>query len=211
MISQLLETITSKYPLISRGSAGFDGIKVKGMTFSISSYDAEGLGHVSTMCANGFFGLMKMDTLIITPLEKDLPIFSYDRIKAMGNDKLYIEMYDTMINAPSFSELDKIKDKFKDLPAITTNPQWYDDIRLPQTVTYAGKKTESDKFDEMAIEYMKAFISISAPTVTDPEAKQKKTDYYVDGLLNNGGPATDVFLKTIGKDRTTTLFKEVLF
>ena len=44
MLSQLLETINSKYPLSSRGSAGFDGIKIKGMTFNISSYEAEGLG-----------------------------------------------------------------------------------------------------------------------------------------------------------------------
>ncbi|WP_029232662.1 hypothetical protein [Butyrivibrio sp. VCB2006] len=211
MISQLLETITSKYPLISRGSAGFDGIKIKGMTFTIGSYEAEGLGHVSTMSSKGFFGLMKMDTLIITPLEKDLPIFSYDRIKAMGNDKLYIELYDTMIDPPSFEALDKIKEKYKDLPAFTPGPQWYENIKLPQTVTYSGKKADSDKFNAMAIEYMKAFISISAPSVSDAETKQKKTDYYVDGLLNNGGPATDVFLKAIGKERTTTLFKEVLF
>ena len=211
MISQLLETINSKYPLQSRGSAGFDGIKVKGMTFNISSYEAAGLGHVSTMSAKGFFGLMQMDTLIITPIDTDLPIYSYDRIKAMGNDKLYVEMYDTMINTPSFAPMDRVKEKYKDLPTITPGPQWYDDIKLPQTVTYAGKKTDSEKFDEMAIEYMKAFISINGAPIDDPETKKKKTDYYVDGLLNNGGPATDVFLKSIGKDRTTQLFKEVLF
>ena len=211
MLSQLLETINSKYPLSSRGSAGFDGIKIKGMTFNISSYEAEGLGHVSTMQSKGFFGLMHMDTLIITPLDTDLPIFSYDRIKDMGNDKLYIEVYDTVINKPSFDPMDRVKEKYYDLPKISLGKHWYDDIRLPQTATYSGKKKDSDRFDSMALEYMKAFISINGAAVVDSETKNSKTAYYVDGLLNNGGPATDVFLKAIGKDRTTTLFKEVLF
>jgi len=211
LLSQLLETINSKYPLSSRGSAGFDGIKVKGMTFNISSYEAEGLGHVSTMQSKGFFGLMQIDTLIITPLDTDLPIFSYDRIKDMGNDKLYIEVYDTVINKPSFDPMDRVKEKYNDLPKTDLGKQWYDDIRLPQTATYSGKKKDSDRFDSMASEYMKAFISINGAAVVDPETKNSKTAYYVDGLLNNGGPATDVFLKAIGKERTTTLFKEVLF
>ena len=211
MISQLLETINSKYPLSSRGSAGFDGIKVKGMTFNISSYEAQGLGHVSTMQSKGFFGLMQMDTLIITPIDTDLPIYSYDRIKAMGNDKLYIEVYDTVINKPSFDPMDRVKDKYNDLPKTDLGKQWYDDIRLPQTATYSGKKTDSERFDSMALEYMKAFISINGAAIEDPETKNSKISYYVDGLLSNGGPATDVFLKAIGKEQTTTLFKEVLF
>ena len=127
------------------------------MTFNISSYEAEGLGHVSTMQSKGFFGLMQMDTLIITPIDTDLPIYSYDRIKAMGNDKLYIEVYDTVINKPSFAPMDSVKQKYSDLPKANLGKQWYEDIRLPQTATYSGKRTDSDRFDSMALEYMKAF------------------------------------------------------
>lgn len=171
MISQLLETINSKYPLSSRGSAGFDGIKVKGMTFNISSYEAEGLGHVSTMQSKGFFGLMQMDTLIITPIDTDLPIYSYDRIKAMGNDKLYIEVYDTVINKPSFAPMDSVKQKYSDLPKANLGKQWYEDIRLPQTATYSGKRTDSDRFDSMALEYMKAFRVEFYSPVTPPAVR----------------------------------------
>ena len=74
MFSELLDVINEKYPLKEKSSEGFDGIKVKGMKFDIKSYEAEGLGNVSTMRAKGFFGLMKMDTLIINPSETDLPI-----------------------------------------------------------------------------------------------------------------------------------------
>ncbi len=211
MISKLLNAISDMYPLIEKGASGFDGIKVKGMKFAINSYEAKGLGHVSTMCAKGFFGLMKMDTLIITPKDKDLPLFSYDRIKAMGNDKLYVEFYDTCVEGPNLKAIDDLLSKYSDIPKAEAKKQWYDDIKLSQTTTFVGKKKDSDVFDKMALEFMNAFVCIDAKDVTDHETKEKKTSVYVDGLLNNGGPATDVFLNSVGKEKTTELFKKVLF
>lgn len=211
MISKLLNAISDKYPLTEKGASGFDGIKVKGMKFAINSYEAKGLGHVSTMCAKGFFGLMKMDTLIITPKDKDLPLFSYDRIKAMGNDKLYVEFYDTCIEKPELKAIDDLLSKYSDVPKAEAKKQWYDDIKLSLTTTFVGKKKDSDAFDKMALEFMNAFVCIDAKDVTDHETKEKKTSVYVDGLLNNGGPATDVFLNAMGKEKTTELFKKVLF
>ena len=38
-----------------------------------------------------------------------------------------------------------------------------------------------------------------------------KADAYRDGLLDNGGPATDAFLKVWGKEKTAELFQKVLF
>ncbi len=63
----------------------------------------------------------------------------------------------------------------------------------------------------MAREYFEAYTALHAPVVTDAAAKKEKSDYYVDGLLSNGGPATDVFLKSLGREKTTALFKNVLF
>ena len=211
MISKLLDNLGEKYPLTEKGASGFEKMKVKGMDFTINSYEAEGLGHVSTMQAKGFFGLMKMDTLIVTPKDKDLPLFSYDRIKAMGNDKLYVEFYDTCVNDPDLKEIDSLNDKYKNVPKAEAKKQWYDDIKLPETTTYVGKKKDTKNFDNMALDFMKAFTKLSAENVSDKETKEKKTSYYVDGLLNNGGPATDVFLSAVGKEKTTELFKKVLF
>lgn len=211
MIRQLLEIINNTYPLKKMPATEFDGIKVMGMRFHINSFTAKGLGHVSTMSAKGFFGLMCMDTLIVNPMEKDLPLMSYDRIKAMGNDKLYVEFYDTMVEKISLFALDNVKNSHPDQINIESGPNWYDDIRLPQTINFKGKKADSETFDQIAREYFKAYTALEAPVITDKSVKKAKSDYYVDGLLNNGGPATDVFLKALGKEKTTVLFKEVLF
>ena len=72
--AELLKTIGEKYPLKPMDAGEFSSLKASGMQFAIEAYEAEGLGHVSYMQAKGFFGLMKMDTLIINPKELDLPL-----------------------------------------------------------------------------------------------------------------------------------------
>ena len=122
MINQILDNIRSKYVLNEIEVKEFSKFKAKGMKFSIQAYHAKGLGHVSVMKANGFFGLMKMDTVIIVPQEKDLPLYSYDRIYAMGNDTLIVELYDTMVNRSEFLTLDNVKNKYPpSSPSPTTN------------------------------------------------------------------------------------------
>ena len=210
-MKDILDLISSKYSLSELDASGFDTVKVSGMTFKIRPYRAEGLGYVSTMQAAGFFGLMKMDTLIINPVDIDLPLLSYDRIKAMGNDKLFLEMYDTMVNKTSMDKVSKVKESYGDKPTHTPSSAWYDDIKLPQSMFPSGKKKDSESFDKITLSFVKAFLDTEAPAVTDPEAKAAKIDYYVDGLLSHGGPATDVFVKKFGKEKTTELFKKCLF
>ena len=67
MTDKLLNILAEKFPLSEIDVKDMATLKANGMTFSVSAYKAEGLGHVSVMKAKGFFGLMKMDTLIINP------------------------------------------------------------------------------------------------------------------------------------------------
>lgn len=96
MTDKLLNLIACKYPLESIDVGAMEKVKANGMTFTVEAFHAQGLGHVSVMRAKGFFGLMKMDTLIINPTVVDLPLYSYDRIYAAGNDTLIVELYDTL-------------------------------------------------------------------------------------------------------------------
>ncbi len=212
-MKNLLDIIEKHYKLTELGAKGFDGMKVKGMTFSINSYNAEGLGHVSTMCASGFLGFMKMDTLIINPTELDLPLLSYDRIFAFGVEKLIAEVYDTMLERrplPTLAEFNKTYSRY--VTPTSQKGNWYDDIRMSdECVSLAGKKDDNPEFDKMIVDYLKAYLALPADKVTDIAAKKAKNDIYVNGLLENGGIATDLFIKKNGKENTSMLFKEVLF
>lgn len=212
MIQEMLRSIAAQFHLNAADVLDFRKMKVSGMNFQIWAFEAEGLGHVSAMTASGFFGLMKMDTLIITPTGKDMPLFSYDRVNAMGNDTLIFELYDTLLGETDLSALAQVKEKYRHLPQHDLGEHWYDSIKLPQSLSKKGKKTHTAAFDACTAEYLDAYLSAArcAPE-GDPAAKLEKAAVYVEGLLKNGGPSTDVFKKGIGDEKTGVLFRRVLF
>ena len=187
-------------------------LKVSGMKFHIRAYKAPDLGHVSIMEAAGFFGLMKMDTLIITPTAVDMPLFSYDRVHAMGNDTLIFELYDTLLGETDLSGVDQVKKASAFLPDHDLGEHWYDSIKLPVSLSKKGKKASTPAFDDCTISYLAAFLKdAKAAAPCEAEPKREKASVYVEGLLKNGGPSTDVFKKGIGEEKTAELFRKVLF
>jgi hypothetical protein len=208
----MLRSITAKYHLNGITVGEFSKMKVNGMNFEIWAFHADGLGHVSAMTASGFFGLMKMDTLIINPTEKDLPLFSYDRVHALGNDTLIFELYDTLLEEANLSRVEAVKAKYAALAEHDLGKHWYDEIKLPVSLSKKGKKAQRAAFDQCAIEYLESFLEAAegAP-YCDPAGKKEKASVYVDGLLTHGGPSTDVFKKGIGDEKTAQLFRNILF
>ena len=213
MVNRLLALLGGKYPLTEIDCGGFAKMKVGGMKFIIRAFHAEGLGHVSVMRAAGFFGLMKMDTLIVNPTEIDLPLYSYDYISAMGNETLIIELYDTTLTKFDESRLlgVKAKEKYAAIPERDPGEHWYDEIKLPSSISKKGKKKQLNLIHSLADGHFDAYISSEKLPVADRAAKQKKTDVYVGGLIEKGGPSTDVFKKSIGDVLTKQLFEEILF
>ena len=210
MTGKILDLIKEKYSLSPLNAGDMATLKASGMKFSVEAYKAEGLGHVSVMRAQGFFGLMMMDTLIINPTEIDLPLYSYDRILAMGNDTLIVELYDTVIGEYSDAQLTKVKEKFASLPERDPGEHWYDSIKLASSISKKGKKI-TQELDQLTIEHFRAYLESSTATVTDGKSKKDMAAVYVNGLLEKGGPSTDVFKKELGVEKTTKLFREILF
>ncbi len=211
MTDKLLSEIQNKYPLTQIDAGEFAVLRANGMKFDVSVYKAEGLGHVSVMRAKGLFGLMRMDTLIINPTEIDLPLYSYDRIIAMGNDTLIVELYDTLTGKCVLDEMDCIKQRYSALSDRDPGEHWYDSIKLPESISKKGKKTETEALDSLASEHFCAYLSTCADAVSDRETKRQKGLVYVNGLLEKGGPSTDVFKRSLGKEKTERLFFDVLF
>lgn len=200
--------IAEKYPLTPIEGANIEGLKVSGMKFNISAYRAEGIGHVSVMSAKGFFGLMKMDTLIVNPDVLDLPLYSYDRILAMGNDTLIVELYDTL-SSDGFSMVD-VKASYSSLTERDPGEHWYDSIKLKESISKKGKKLDTPTLDRLTAEHFEAYLDAARPTV-DFNTKREKSRFYVEGLLEKGGPSTDAFKKAIGEQRTAEIFRNILF
>jgi len=212
MIQKLLDAIAQRYPLTEKDAGQFRRLKASGMQFSIRAYNAAGLGSVSLMTASGFFGLMKMDTLIITPTEIDMPLLSYDRVLAMGNDTLIYELYDTFTEKAALPSVAAVKAEYASAPDHDLGEHWYDSIKLADSISKKGKKAHTAAFDMLAGSYMDAFLTDCAKAAPcDAAAKREKASVYVEGLLTHGGPSTDVFKKALGEETTAELFRNVLF
>lgn len=211
ILDSLMSKINKAHTLKENDIGEFKFLKAPLMKFDIESYDAEGLGHVSLMSMNAFFGLMKMDTIIINPKSKDLPLLSYDRVYVMGKDTLIVELYDTRAESTALPELQEISNSTEKLPQNDLGEHWYDNVKLPESISLkAGKEFES-QFDRVAENVIDAYLKTSAATEFDADLKQSKTVAYVEGLLTNGGPSTSIFQKLFGNEKTSRLFRKVLF
>lgn len=211
-MKQLMGLVKKYFTLEEQSAGEFSNIKVKGMKFTIKKYYAKGLGSVATMEAVGFFGLMKMDTLVINPVECDMPLFSYDRIHAMGNDTLILELYDTILETCNLSGIQKVKENYAYLPEHDPGEHWYDSIKFKESISKKGKKKETPAYDKLEADYLEAFLKESKNVkACNPAAKRAKASVYVEGLLENGGPAATIFIENFGKEKTAWFFRKVLF
>lgn len=210
MIETLLADIGAVYKLNEKeGSAR--SFKASGMKFNAKAYLAEGFGHVGLMSARGMFGLMKLETIIFNPFFVDAPIFSYDRIHAFGREILLLEMYDSLLGDTFHTE--KLERLARDCPNVEWKKGcWYDSLVVEPRLNLRGGKKEASRYDDVARRFITEYLDAArAAGRCDPDEKRRKAAIYSEGLLSNGGPATDPVKKAMGEEWTAVLFRETLF
>lgn len=197
--------------LVQRSVSPWEHFSGKGMHFDVQSYDFEGCANVSLMQMKAMGGLMRMDSLILTPYGKDAPLFSFDAIHVLWRHVVYVELFDTQLAPIDLSEMEKVKAAYNDLPQAVLKPHWYDDLHLsPSCFKQAnGKKI---RMLQMAHEMLKAYLPVlkSAP-VCDKAEKTAKNSVYVEGLISNGGPAVDTLRNILGDEPAKELVRNYIF
>ena len=212
MLEDKLKQLDHLYPLKEIDTKEFSNFRLNGMNFEVKAYDCFAMGRVSLMKSRSAAGIMEVNSMIINPFEIDAPLFSYDLMKVMGNYSLLLEQFNTLVDAQrkekAFIDLSKKYSYLNDYPSKTC---WYDDIRL-SSICKKGKKKDLNSFDQLFDEYFSLYLDLCADAlICDEEEKREKANYYRDGLIENGGPATDLFVKKWGKEKTEEFFKEILF
>lgn len=212
MIERMLAMLNSLYPITERDTGEYAETNLMGMAFTLRAFDAEGLGNVGVMHGE-VPGMMAMDTLVVNPFEKDMPLFSYDRIFAGGKDTAFLEMYDTKLShKPDGLGLTEIKADYADIMDFPPQSAWYDDILYNESVFKAGPADLTPRLDELTGRYFLEYLRLcgDAP-VCDRDEKIKAASAYTEGLLANGGASTDNFVKAKGLEYTSGMFRKVLF
>ena len=212
-----LEKINLAFALKSLDAGEYAAFKASPLTVKLEWYEAQGLGNVSLLRGRAMGGLMKMDTLVINATERDMPLFSYDYISAMGNHTMLVEYYDTLLERAAFdsSSLERIKESISALPDHDLGEHWYDYMKLSASFAKKTKKKELPQLESAFDTALGAYLAVASakPLLSGEQAAQKreKAAEYVEGLFKNGGPSTDAFVKAIGETKARDLFSRIVF
>lgn len=211
MIGIVKDTAGAHFRLRRQDIGSFASMKGRGTQFRTRVYDAEGAGRLCLMKMRAFAGIMRMETGVFSPTDLDGPIFSFDYIRVVGKETLFLEFYDTTLTHPGFEKLGEIKGRYAYIPEYDPGEHWYDSLRLPVSDFKRGRKIRRD-LRQMVQDYSEMYFNLLAECAPcDAGEKKKCNAAFVDGLLNNGGPAVDSFEKMMGRGRTEDFLRQYMF
>jgi hypothetical protein len=197
------DSLRRSFELVPENLGGDARLSRRGMTFETQSWEIRGMGHLCVMRMNAFFGLMKMETVVIAPFEADLPLYNADWVKAFGTETQIAEFYDTQL-APwpekAQEKFLEIRDAFADLPDAPSGVHWYDSLLYPCSVHKKGKGL-TDRFNQMAKDYTDLYAAnLSAAEKCPADQKKARVSEFAHKLADNDGPAVSMMAKLFGKE-----------
>lgn len=179
-----------------------------GMVFDTEAWELPGLGHLCIMRMKAFFGLMKMETAVLSVTEKDVPLLNLDWVKAFGRETQIVELYDTQLApypAEKLAAFDALRARDADLPEPESRPHWYDAILYPCSYHKAGKGL-SERLSAAARDYFETFLrQLAEAPACDAGAKAEKVKAFAERLFAEGGPAVDQVTKLFGQETAKRL------
>ena len=155
-----------------------------------------------------------METVVISPTKKDVPLFNMDRVTAFGRDTLLIEIYDTQLEPLGDKvqmEFEELLDRDSALSDIESEPHWYDSIRY--TFSYGKKgKGVSKLFDRAQRDYLEKYLKLlgEAPAC-DREAKMARNREFAETLVSQNGPAVDTMRNHFGEETMRRVVLEHMY
>lgn len=197
------ELIEKEFKLTKKDVGDLAVLKKKGMRFETEAYSAEGLGHVCFLSLKAPLGMMRMETVVICPENRDVPLVNLDAVRAFGRDTQIVELYNTELQPMAegaMAPYAKAKEKDADIPDYESGEHWYDALRYPESYAKVGKGF-AERLSDTACEMLKLWLGQAkeAEFIDSPEKKAKIKDF-AETLYEKGGPAVDTFVKLFGRE-----------
>lgn len=213
MIQKMIEEIKAKYTCKTVDAGVFANVVIEGAKFKICAYDVQGIGRVATVEMKRLIGLWEMQSLIITPYQKDMPIYYYNRHREKGNYIYRVEVFNTQLNDIDVLDMSNVVEKYASLPDEVQNERWYDYLKLPVSAVKKVDKKSKEELSPMIWEHFDAYMKLlDKAAECKPSEKKKKVSVFTKALLENSGIAiVEIFIANYGEKVTEKLVNEVLF
>ena len=217
-IDSALAELEENYTLTPVDAGKYEEITISGiMKFDVEQYHIEELGNLSIMRMN--MGVMQMSTFVLTPTDKNMPLFSADYIYILSNRKAYLEFYDVVKEKDDtynglIDALSAVQEKYSDLEDFEASEAWYEHLLSVASYKSANNK-QDDALKSIFMDSVQTYLdhSQNLPTLSADKKSEKLTITveYTDGLIEKGGISTDVFKKELGNEETKNFFDNVFF
>ena len=184
-------------------------LEKKGMVFDTETYTVEGVGHLCVLRMRAMLGLMRMETVVLAPFQRDLPLLNLDWVRVPGKETQIVELYDTQLSpcpAETLDSFQRIRDRDGDLKDyVSAGKHWYDEILYPCSYHKTGKGV-SGRLADAARDYIRCYVrQLETAPVCDAEAKKTKIRGFAETLAAQGGPAVDQVTKLFGRETAERL------
>lgn len=213
-----LDRLKQDYELTLVDVGDLEEFTVQGRVHRVKQYEIKDVGNLLVM-TNPLQGHMQMDTFTITPYYKNLPLFTTDYIymedKRMFLNEIYSlvdyqdDLYLSYINL--FKENSRITENLPDMPVKSC---WYDDIRPVLVAKQAASENDGLIISQFTAN-LETFIEMEkASPLLDDSAYQAKWNCnyeYARRLVDDGGVSTNLFVESLGAERTKRFFYSVFF
>lgn len=186
------------------------------LKFNIEKYEIKNLGNMAILKGKGF-GVMKMLTVVFTPsIKKDIPFVIIDFINMLNKRTVFIEFYTNHITQKdSVRELENklkiLNDKYKSIENYIEKANWYTPLRNKYSPLKKSTKKEDFILYEMVLENLEEYLSYTQHIKVENKEKNLQLQSFINDLIYKGNPSTYILEKSLGKEETVRLFKEVIF
>lgn len=206
----------SPYTFTKLDIGEYAALKSKGVKFNIEVYDIDGIGRLSIMHMKTVLNFLRMESVVFTVKNKDVPLLNTDWIRVLGKEVMINELYDVSLSPypeSSLNEYQAISDRDADMENYVSDEQshWYDDILYPCSYHKMTKK-EYLRLSDASIDYIKTFVrQFSEAPECDENEKQKNIRNYAEALYAANGPAVDAIKKSFGEEKARKIIVDLLY
>ena len=186
----------------------------KKTTLKTEAYFVEGVGKLCLLSLKTGLGAIRMETVSLTPINKDEPLFNLDWMNMVGKETLICELYDTGAE-PCPDDVIMQWDKVTCRDSEIKNSSWerysYHDHMLPCTYHKTGRGF-GKIFTCTAYHCLQTLTErlVSAPDCSIPE-RTERVHAFAEELFEANGPAVSTIKKNFDEETARRLIFDYMY
>lgn len=213
-----LQRLSREYEIIETDVGDLKRFTVDNRVHEVRHFEVKGVGNLVCM-TNPEPGFMQMDSFVLTPYFKNLPLFTSDYMyfgekRGMLNEIYSLVAYEDELYRSYIAKFAENCRRYEYLPEMPLRPCWYDSIR-PVVLARSTTPADDDAIFALFMANLETFIEMEkASPLLDTaarKAKWMKNYEYARALVEDGGVSTELFVKSLGAEKTKEFFYSIFF